>query len=106
MQKNQSFLRGIYRDILLDRHGQVIFDRGFSSNTIVDNGRILLAGFMKNDPKGPKAVGIEYMAVGQGAKEWSDTDPPPPLESTNKLETPYKEKTPSPIIFPNWLLII
>lgn len=65
-------ITGIYRDILKGQNGNIIYDSGWISNTIVDRCRMLLAGFMKNEPTN----GIQYLAVGQGKKEW-DTDGAP-----------------------------
>src|SRR6266508_2103197 len=59
-------IQGIYRDILKGPGGRIIEDHGWASNTIVTRCRVLLAGFMKNEP----SEGIQYMAVGQGLEAW------------------------------------
>ena len=47
MEEKATSIRGIYRDILIDRDESVIFDSGWESNRIVDRCRVLLAAFMK-----------------------------------------------------------
>jgi len=64
-----SAIKGIYRDILCDLQGNIIEDRGWRSNTILDGCRMLLAGFMGNET----AAGITGLGVGQGDANW-DTD--------------------------------
>lgn len=67
-------IKGMYRDILKGKKNNIIYDSGWVSNTIVDRCRILLAGFMKNDPSN----GIQYLSVGQGLEAWDTTGPPLP----------------------------
>lgn len=69
-----SPVRGMFRDILKGANDDVIYDSGWVSNTIVDRCRMLLAGFMKNDPSG----GIKYLAVGQGKESWDEKGSPEP----------------------------
>lgn len=57
-------IKGIYRDVLI-RNGEVIEDRGWNSNKIVEDYGIFLAALMKKDLKD---IGIEYMAVGGGSE--------------------------------------
>ena len=75
--------KGIYRDRLITAQGRVI-DRGWRSNTIVDRGRILLAGFMRGD--GP--VGIQRLLIGQGDAAWDDNPPGAPSATTQQLTDP------------------
>ncbi len=67
-------LKGIYRDILQSADGSVIHDSGWVSNTIVERCRILLAGFMRNDP----TDGIHHLAFGQGLATWDSAGVPAP----------------------------
>jgi len=77
MDRKGISIKGIYRDILKGPHGDIIYDSGWTSNAIVDRCRILMTGFMKNDPAVP-IEGIEYLAVGQGLKAWDTTGAPAP----------------------------
>ncbi len=65
-------LYGVYRDILVNSDGQVLEDRGWVRNTIVDQCRVLLAGFVSNETTG----GIQYLAVGRGLDRWDSDDIP------------------------------
>jgi hypothetical protein len=62
-------IKGFYRDILKGADDRLLYDSGWVSNTIVDRCRILLAGFVRNDPLYP-TQGIQYLAVGQGLEAW------------------------------------
>lgn len=63
-------MRGKYRDQIFDSSGRLLFDRGWSPNTIVDSAWPLLAGLLKNDPF---LTGIVYLAVGAGELSWDGT---------------------------------
>jgi len=80
-------IRGIYRDILKGPNDNIIYDSGWVSNTIVDNCRNLLAGFMKNDPS-ESIEGIRYLAVGKGLEEWDSSGALPPDSSVIQLVDP------------------
>lgn len=56
-------IKGIYRDVLIN-NGEVIEDRGWNSNEIVEDYGVFLAALMKKDLKD---IGIEYMTVGGGS---------------------------------------
>lgn len=58
-------IKGEYRDVLM-KNGEVIEDRGWNSNKIVEDYGIFLAALMKKDLK---EIGIEYMAVGGGSED-------------------------------------
>lgn len=66
-------IRGIYRDVLLRPGGHVERDSGWVSNTIVTRCRVLLAGFVRNEP----TDGIQYLAVGRGSDTWDTAGIPP-----------------------------
>ncbi len=81
METERILIKGFYRDILKAKDGEKIFDSGWVANTIVNRCRILLAGFMKNDPLS-SIQGIQNLAVGMGLKEWDTSGPPPPDPET------------------------
>ena len=64
-------IKGEFRDVL-SRNGEIIEDRGWRSNTIVEEFGNFLAAVMKKDFQDLddtiKPVGIEYMAVGSKSK--------------------------------------
>ncbi|RJX31914.1 MAG: hypothetical protein C4531_06900 [Desulfurivibrio sp.] len=78
-------LKGIYRDILHSADGSVTHDSGWVCNTIVERCRILLAGFMKNDP----TDGIHHLSFGQGLAAWDSAGLPAPDPAATGLVTPY-----------------
>jgi len=88
MENVGGALRGMYRDTLFDAENRLVFDSGWISNTIVVNGRVLLAAFMKRDQN---AGGIYCMKVGMGLETWG-SDPEQPATSLTDLATPYKNK--------------
>jgi hypothetical protein len=75
-------IKGIYRDRLLDAGGQLVFDSEWKSNLIVTNCRVLLAGFMSNEPT---AHGVQKLEVGEGDPAWDTTPPPAPPPTSNSL---------------------
>ena len=78
-------LHGLYRDVLRDPNGRVLWDRGWNQNTIVLNCRRLLAGFMA----GPTtSLGIQGLRVGQGSDAWDLTSPPTPMPTQTALVDP------------------
>jgi len=85
MERIDVFIKGIYRDVLMAGDGRVLYDSGWTANTIVDRCRILLAGFMKNE----SSSGIQFLAVGQGQEAWDTAGPLPSDPATTKLENPY-----------------
>ena len=78
-------LKGIYRDRLIDGTGAVVHDSGWTPNTIVTNGRVLLAGFIKQDA----VLGLQHLAVGEGLAAWDTDGPPPPTEAETGLVSPF-----------------
>lgn len=68
-------LHGMYRDILRDERGRIIWDRGWRKNAIVLDCRRLLAGFMHG--AATTALGIQGLRVGAGLASW-DLPPGPP----------------------------
>lgn len=74
-------LEGFYRDVIIDRLRQPIWDGGWKSNRIVRNCNLLLAMLMKREEG---INGILYWAVGKGDENW-DYRNPAPHETTSKL---------------------
>jgi len=83
---------GIYRDVLMGADHRVTYDGGWVSNTILDRCRILLTGFMRNDP----ADGIQYLAVGQGLETW-DTNGAPAPDSVATTDLVNRYDPPIPV---------
>lgn len=78
-------LRGMYHDVLTDREGRIVWDRGWCRNTIVTDCRSLLAGLMG----GPVAsLGIQGLRVGQGLDAWDLTSPPTPTPAQKAMVDP------------------
>ncbi|GEM_PF-919235 len=61
-------IKGEYRDVI-SRHGVPLEDRGWRSNSIVADFGLFLAALLKKQYSSP--VGLEYLAVGEGAQEGS-----------------------------------
>src|SRR4051812_25613282 len=73
-------LHGQYRDVLRGAQGQIIWDRGWSKNVIVDDCRRLLAELIRGTPG---ALGIQGLQVGAGLAAWDVNMPPPtPAQTT------------------------
>ncbi|MFZ5765281.1 MAG: hypothetical protein ACOY4H_06755 [Thermodesulfobacteriota bacterium] len=89
-ERTTGHLQGIYRDIVKNGEGITVRDSGWTANTIVERCRILLAGFMRNDP----SDGIRHLAVGQGLAAWDDGGPPVPDPVAIGLVTPYTPPVP------------
>ena len=60
-------LHGTYRDEVHDWHNHLLFDSGWSANTIVETAWPLIAGLLKNDAN---LAGILFWAVGAGDPAW------------------------------------
>lgn len=89
MESIGSALKGVYRDVLIEPDRGVVFDSGWNSNTIVKSCRILLAAFMRKEGS---SLGIQHLAVGEGAVEWDEEIPSVDPESTGSLVKPASEK--------------
>ncbi|PSR18694.1 hypothetical protein C8255_06115 [filamentous cyanobacterium CCP3] len=68
-----GFPKGEHRDILLGPNGEVIWERPWQSNLIVDGLRSLLAGLLKGDAAVSR---LNFWAVGTGEREWDEGDLP------------------------------
>ena len=90
MERIGALIRGMYRDVLIAGDGRILYDSGWAVNTIVDRCRILLAGFMKNE----SSSGIQFLAVGQGSKDWDDKGTPPPDVTSTDLVNRYNPTIP------------
>lgn len=78
-------LSGMYRDVLHDRDGRLIWDRGWKSNAIVVNCHRLLAGFIGGTTP---SLGIQGLRVGQGSDTWDLSSPPTPTPAQTALVDP------------------
>ena len=89
-------IKGIYHDVLYGPDGQIIEDRGWRANTIVNDCRLLLAEFMRGGTtSGTNAFGLQYMLVGQGpTQRGSETDvvSADANETRTKLDAPYAQQ--------------
>lgn len=85
MQKMSNNLKGIYRDIIKEPGIGTVYDSGWNSNAIVDQCRMLLAGFISQD----SSAGVQYLAVGQGDQNWDDTGIPITDPATTSLVRPH-----------------
>jgi len=82
IEKPAEGLHGMYRDILYDRGGRVVWDRGWKTNAIVGDCRKLLATFMGGTPP---SLGIQGLRVGMGLDSWDTTGTPPATASQAAL---------------------
>lgn len=80
MHSQSSSLYGEYHDRIITAGSRVI-DLGWRSNIIVDRCRELLAAFMKGD----SALGLQFLAVGQGDALWDSQPAGPSSPGTQKL---------------------
>ncbi len=111
MVENRISIKGMYRDVLIGPGKHIIYDSGWRSNTIVQQCRVLLAGFMKSDHQ---ASGIQYLAVGQGDDawdaQWKTTTPPAPdptaIHLKNRFDPPISVPPPSPVQGKEYLEIL
>ena len=79
-------LSGMYRDVLRDAYGQVLWDRGWRKNAIVVDCHRLLAAFMRGNPT--TVLGIQGLQVGAGNPVWDQSPPLPPNPSQTALVDP------------------
>ncbi len=80
MTRSNLWIRGVYRDVVEDAEGGVVYDSGWVSNTIATSCRVLLASFINNDPT---ANGLRYLAVGRGEDAWDSDGAPAPDPDVN-----------------------
>src|SRR5579859_482457 len=78
-------LHGTYHDVLHDRDGRLVWDRGWTRNTVVVSCRSLLAAFLGGTPA---SLGIQGLRVGQGSDSWDLTSPPTPSPTQTALVDP------------------
>lgn len=92
MMEKFDAVKGLYRDVLENADGRVLYDSGWVPNTIVAGCHILLAGLIKNDPS---VRGIQYLAVGRGEEDW---DQPRTHEIEDQPGTHETESTATDLI--------
>jgi hypothetical protein len=66
-ERHDEASAGVYRDVLYDAAGAVLWRRDWHPNLIVDGLRKLLAALMKGDPQGAQ---LGHWAVGIGDVSW------------------------------------
>ncbi len=86
MDTRMPLPQGMYRDVLRDASGRVLWDRGWAKNAILADCRRLLAAFMGGQPGG--TLGIQGLAVGAGLATWDQAPPAPPSGSETGLVDP------------------
>ncbi|MEI7771790.1 MAG: hypothetical protein WCI67_17490 [Chloroflexales bacterium] len=70
-------IQGIYRDRLVGADGRLIYDSGWSSNTIMASFRVLLAAFLSHDTTMIKHPGhLLVLMVGSGDSAWDTPSGP------------------------------
>jgi hypothetical protein len=79
-------LHGMYRDVLRDAAGRVIWDRGWQPNVVVDSCRSLLASLV--DGQSVPVSEITGLRVGFGLASWDAAGTPGPLPTTAQLVDP------------------
>ncbi|HEX8150656.1 MAG TPA: hypothetical protein VF591_25955 [Pyrinomonadaceae bacterium] len=86
IERPTTEMQGMYRDVLRDAGGRVVWDRGWCRNAIVLDCHRLLAGLLG----GPVAsLGIQGLRVGQGLDAWDVAGPPPATPAQKALVDPH-----------------
>jgi hypothetical protein len=78
-------VKGMYRDVLYDSEGRVVWDRGWCRNAIVLDCHRLLAGLLGG---AAPSLGIQGLRVGQGLDAWDSASPPPATPAQKALIDP------------------
>jgi hypothetical protein len=84
-------LYGMYRDVLRDPQGNVLWDRGWQKNVIVDGCRVLLTELVRGSAG---VLGIQGVQIGTGLASW-DTAPQPPTPAETTLQDAHPFTVPS-----------
>jgi hypothetical protein len=79
-------LQGHYHDVLTGPKGEVIWDRGWSRNTITADCKRLLAGLLHGG--GGVGLGVQGIQIGQGLPAWDQGSTPAPQPTQTKLVDP------------------
>jgi len=91
MERGESVtqgLHGMFRDVLRDERGRVVWERPWVKNVIVTDCRRLLAGFLRGAPTVP--LSIQGLQVGAGLASWDATAPPAPNPTQASLVDPSR----------------
>ena len=96
IEKPGTEMHGMYRDVLRDPSGRVIWERDWAHNAIVVNCRRLIASFMA----APTSLGIQGLRVGKGSEAWDLSGPPAGTSAQTALVDP------SPFLVPRTALQI
>jgi len=86
-------LYGMYRDVLRDERGRVVWEGACVKNVIVTDCRRLLAGFLRSAPT--VSLGIQGLQVGAGLASWDGTGPPAPNATQVSLVDPFPFTVPA-----------
>jgi hypothetical protein len=76
-------IRGMFRDVLRDESGRVVWDRGWQSNVVVDTCRPLLASLV--DGVSVSVSEITALRVGFGLTSWDTAGTPAATAATTEL---------------------
>jgi hypothetical protein len=77
----------MFRDVLRDARGRVVWATPWVKNAIVTDCRRLLAGFVRGAPT--VTLGIQGLQVGAGLASWDATGPPPASPAQVSLVDPF-----------------
>ena len=86
-------LYGMFRDMLCDERGRVVWERPWVKNVIVTDCRRLLAGFLRGAPTA--TLSIQGLQVGAGLATWDGTGPPAPNPTQASLVDPFPFTVPA-----------
>ena len=95
-------LHGMFRDVLRDQRGRVVWERPWVKNVIVTDCRRLLAGFLRAAPT--VTIGIQGLQVGAGLASWDGTGPPAPNATQASLVDPFPYMVPPGAIQKDFLI--
>ena len=96
MERDESVTEGLYgmfRDVLRDDRGRVIWERPWIKNVIVTDCRRLLAGFLRGAPT--VSLSIQGLQVGVGLASWDAAGPPAPNPTQVALVDPFPFTVPA-----------
>ena len=87
---HQHYPKGEHQDILIGPQGNIIWERPWQSNLIVNGLRCLLAALVMGDSK---VSPLSHWAVGSGEETWDQNQGSQPLEEDRRNRTELFEET-------------